>query len=332
MQDPLAPSVPPEATGSAVAEDDGRWRWLLLVGLVGLFLLATTTPRGSETRWVWNGVERGPDSATFAAPGLLRSDDAPGWIRDAIAAGRVGIELEVTPSVAAQTGPARILSVSMDPWRRNLTIAQEHRDLVVRVRRHGASQNGTPPFVVPDVFERAQPVRIDVALDGDGMRVAVDGVARLSVGWAASPPFELWDPGYPIGLGNELTWNRPWLGTVSVASLAVGGESVNLLAPGALAAPVAGSPALPFAWFSSSLADLALNFLLMIPMGLLTAWVARSPGMLRAVLLWVPVVLLAESIQLVIPGRFPSASDVLLNLAGVLVGSAIAVRWRLGGR
>lgn len=311
-----------------VTEGSGRRGWVLLCLLGVLYLVATTTPGGSALRWMLNDVERGAEAATFAGPGLLRSTDSPVWIDRAIAAGRIGVELDVVPGESEQSGPARIFTVSADPWQRNFTIGQEAGDLIVRVRRQPGAPNGTPPFVVPDVFARGRPLRLDVALDEAGVRIAVDGRSRLCIGWRGAQPFPLWDPAYPIALGNELTWDRPWLGTVSSARLTVARESVDLLAPGVLDAPFAGPSVLPFAWFSTSPSDLVLNFLLMVPMGFLTARALRNPSVLGALAIWAPLVVLAESVQVFTPGRFPSVSDLLLNLAGIVAGSVVALRWR----
>ncbi len=74
-----------------------------------------------------------------------------------------------------QTGPARIISVSATPYYRNLTLGQEGRDLVVRVRTPLTGFNGTlPEMIIPDIFSDEEPHELIVTYDGLDMSVYVD--------------------------------------------------------------------------------------------------------------------------------------------------------------
>ncbi|MEQ8860340.1 MAG: VanZ family protein [Pseudomonadales bacterium] len=300
-------------------------RQALLAATVLLFLVATLTPRGEGPRWAVNHVQSTSGMLRLPLPSLLRSSESPIWTQDAIQTRLLRIDLVVEPLLAVQSGPARILTNSANTSLRNLTIAQEGSDLVLRVRRDRQSPNGTPPFVVPGVFEAGVPVSVGLILDEHGLTLDVNGVRRLETAWASGNPFQFWDPGYPIALGNELTWDRPWLGNIWSAELTTPASSVDLLDPGVLEAPV-GEWLGSITWLSSSRWDLILNFLFMIPAGFLTSAVRKRWTPARVVLFWMPIVLLAESLQVLIPGRFPAFSDLALNLLGVLVGSAIARR------
>ena len=76
-----------------------------------------------------------------------------------------------------QTGPARIVSNSVDFNRRNLTIAQDGEDLIVRIRTPHTGRNGSrPELVVPEVFTgRGLRRDILVSYDGATLRAAVAG-------------------------------------------------------------------------------------------------------------------------------------------------------------
>jgi VanZ family protein len=78
-----------------------------------------------------------------------------------------------------------------------------------------------------------------------------------------------------------------------------------------------------------ALADAILNVLLFMPLGLaLGLRVRRSP--LRA---WLGLTLLAAAIEVVqvfLPGRFPTLSDVIANSMGAAIGLVMAGLWRRG--
>ena len=78
-----------------------------------------------------------------------------------------------------------------------------------------------------------------------------------------------------------------------------------------------------------ALADAILNVLLFVPLGLALGMRGRrSP--LRA---WLGLTLLAgaiEVIQIFLPGRFPTLSDVIANSTGAAIGLAMAGLWRSG--
>lgn len=53
--------------------------------------------------------------------------------------------VEFSTSDLSQRGPARIVSISEDPYRRNLTLGQVDQDLIVRLRTSVTGENGTRP-------------------------------------------------------------------------------------------------------------------------------------------------------------------------------------------
>jgi hypothetical protein len=91
-----------------------------------------------------------------------------------------------------QTRPARIVSNSVDPNRRNFTVGQELADLVFRLRNPALGDNGYPPeFIVPGVFSALEERDILITYDGATLLAAVAGRpdvvrADLSPGVAAA--------------------------------------------------------------------------------------------------------------------------------------------------
>jgi VanZ like family len=74
-----------------------------------------------------------------------------------------------------QKGPARIISVSGDSLHRNLTIGQDRKDLVLRLRTPITGQNGADiKLSVPDVFTNTNSHRIIVTYAKAKLQVYVD--------------------------------------------------------------------------------------------------------------------------------------------------------------
>jgi hypothetical protein len=66
-----------------------------------------------------------------------------------------------------QTGRARIVSVSTDPYNRNFTLGQDGNDLVFRLRTLATGKNGTDPeLVISNVFSDTAPHRILITYAG----------------------------------------------------------------------------------------------------------------------------------------------------------------------
>lgn len=93
----------------------------------------------------------------------------------------------------AQRGPARIISISADAERRNLTIGQERDALIIRLRTPAAGENGQKPeLLAPGVFADGRRRDITVDYDAPMLRVTVDGeeyALSLAPGLAFFPNF-----------------------------------------------------------------------------------------------------------------------------------------------
>lgn len=80
-----------------------------------------------------------------------------------------------------QTGPARIVSLSADPFRRNLTIGQQGSRLVVRLRTplSGAGATNTN-LAFPGIFADTNSYQLLFNFDQDTLQLFVDGTERVS--------------------------------------------------------------------------------------------------------------------------------------------------------
>lgn len=283
-----------------------------------------------------NTAEQRPEGGLrFAAPGptVARTEQPPDWTADAKRDHRFELDLNLRTATRAQAGPARILTLSRDPWNHNFTIGQEGADLIVRLRTSPHNPNGLPQFQMPGVFEAPRWVDIHVAVEPGQMQVVVDGVPVLQAPLSARP-LEAWNPSYDLALGNELTGDRPWFGEVRRAIVEAGSDRVDYAAPGGLRLPKwiwsfhVQPRTAPFA--GPELHDVLVNLLGFIPFGaLIWHWARRKPAFVQwslGLLSGLAASLILESFQLCFPPRVPAIDDVILNALGALLGF-LSARW-----
>ena len=199
--------------------------------------------------------------------------------------------------------------------------------MFIRLRTPNSSPSGTPDYQVRSVFQPMQWRAVQVLVDQSQLTVRVDGRQVLSRPLPASM-FQNWNRDFLFAMGNELSMDRPWLGEIAHASVDVGDESFNCLAPGAIDFPDGFWKGLKFQFLTpkeSRVHDLMLNFLCFIPLGFVLAMSrAGRPAVLRAIVVCAVASLLVESAQILFAHRMPSASDWTANTFGGLIGGLVA--------
>lgn len=195
-------------------------KWLSLYGVLLVGLLAApfqfdlspiiapieTLPQG-------NGVEISSTSG-------LRSIVPAERLYENFVSGR-GISMEVWLETEdmTQTGPARIVSYSLDTGLRNFTLGQEGRDLVMRVRTTYTDLNGVNDAMqISNVFVPGAPMHLVATYDHGKERLYMNGKMVSEIAGPGGD-FSNWEPSYPLVLGNEATGNRPWKGRLFLAAL-----------------------------------------------------------------------------------------------------------------
>ncbi|MEM7219154.1 MAG: VanZ family protein [Pseudomonadota bacterium] len=246
------------------------------------------------------------------------------------------VRLTLTSAGPDQSGPARILTWSPNPFERNLTVGQDGAALVLRLRREGANANGMPEIRVPRVFTGAQR-ELEISASGGRVRIVVDG----QVAHDSAAILNGWDTAFPISLGNEPGGNRPWRGSLADAALRIDGRVVFDFAAARervhLPAGIWRQTRRLQRWYRFALRpfqrwrwrDVVVNTLGFMPFGAFVALAFARRFRCRTLALAVAsAALLSFSIefsQLGFRGRFPSGTDFVMNCFGALLGGALTV-------
>ncbi len=314
-----------------------RYAWpgsrLTLAALVLVaYPVAAFYPFDFEPLVIVNSAEFLPQGGyRFTGPGIVRTERVPQWVVLAMDLHSIRVQLRVRSFAADQSGPARILTLSLDPHHRNFTVAQDHRKLVLRLRTPATSQNGIPALHIPEVFEEHEWVDVQIVIERDQLKVKINGVTRLD---KLLPPrsFKNWDSSYKLALGNELTMDRPWRGEIGRVHIQVGEVAIDYSAPSALQRPrllwsVRRVELIPFARLEPG--DAAVNFVGFVPLGFVLGIWAMWRGWHKG---WRPIVFVLavslglEVLQLGFAGRYTSINDLIFNVLGGGTGILIS-RW-----
>lgn len=309
----------------------GLVRWGALALLLAIYAMLSLAPFDWRIpTHIVNGAAQIAEGWAFPTPGIVIADPPFTWLRSAREAEALELSLEVRPAAGRQAGPARLLTISEDIYDRNLTLAQDGDDLVLRLRSEDTDSNGTrdgnPVARLTNVLPAGEWVAIDLGIRAGRLTIAIDGMQKLE---AVLPPSVLatWNSTYGLALGNEITCNRPWLGEIRKAVIAGPGGATDYALPGQAQAPATcwtmSHPPKLVPLLGLNLQDALINTLMYLPLGCLLGLLARRPsarsfGLL--VLMVAGVSLAFETAQLLLPSRFPSIDDVIFNTLGGTLG------------
>ena len=200
---------------------------------------------GDEAALTWSA-----EGLTFDVPTLLVSADPATKILQAVqSTNEITFEAWITPANTTQDGPARIMSMSDDIYNSNFTLGQglwgSYPTTVydARLRTATTSPNGQPSLSSPSGAVTTALTHVVYTRDARNMaHLYVNGVEVAS--HTVGGNFDNWDASYPLILGNELTLNRPWLGTFRLAAvynraLTPTQVAQNFNAGGRITAPIA---------------------------------------------------------------------------------------------
>ncbi|MFN3151474.1 DUF1592 domain-containing protein [Bremerella sp.] len=143
---------------------------------------------------------------------------------------QITIEAWITPQNLQQEGPARIVTFSHDTSNRNFTLGQEKKKYDARLRTNKTDRNGMPSISSKDGQVKTERTHVVYTKNDDGVaRLYIDG--KLAAERKGLGDFSNWEREMVFGLANEVTGDRPWLGTlhsVAIYDRALSAEEVTV--------------------------------------------------------------------------------------------------------
>lgn len=139
------------------------------------------------------------------------------------------VEAWVIPENLTQTGPARIVSYSVDTGRRNFTLGQQVEQYDSRVQTINSGPNGSNPAARTEDIVTTELTHIVMTYDNmsGGRKIYVNG--QLAAEEAIQGDMLNWQDDNIFLLGNEVTNNRLWRGVfkmVAIHNVALNGAQV----------------------------------------------------------------------------------------------------------
>ncbi len=156
---------------------------------------------------VWNG-----DGLSINEPTIIDSSLPATKIAQACTASQaLTVEAWVRPANLTQSGPARIVTVSLDLNNRDFTLAQRRGEWNFAVRATNTDADGEPSAETEGGAVSTQLQQVVWTWKDGEVSAFADGVLQGSAA-SGSANFSVWDAGYAFALANERTLNRPWRG------------------------------------------------------------------------------------------------------------------------
>lgn len=181
-------------------------------------------------------VEYSDTELNLSKPGIAYLPIPPGWIQEVISDSSLILELSIQTSLLQQFGPARIFTISKDPKYRNITVAQGGSDLILRLRTIDSGLNGLPQYVVKNVFINSNKLSFLIKITNRELEIFVNGVKRLTTN-LPQDALSNWNTDYKLALGNELTFDRPWIGKIYKAAISTNTRSIDYIKNNTLQIP-----------------------------------------------------------------------------------------------
>jgi hypothetical protein len=155
-----------------------------------------------------------------AATALSTAGAATKLVARAQASGELTIEAWIKPADVTQGGPARIITMSTDPWVRNFMLGQETNTYAARFRADGETDwdNGSPTVFTTAGTATTALTHVVHTHGSDGAEVLyIDGVENQT--FMRMGGLSQWDDAYPIIVANEGTNDRTWLGELHLIAV-----------------------------------------------------------------------------------------------------------------
>ena len=129
----------------------------------------------------------------------------------------ISVELWFKPANLKQDGPARLVTISKNISERNFTIGQKAANLQSRLRTTRTSKNGMPAIDTTPILSEKLTHAVYVRASSGNASLYVNG--KKVKGQMTAGAMSNWDSSYRLALGNELSGERPWLGTLYLVAI-----------------------------------------------------------------------------------------------------------------
>jgi len=129
----------------------------------------------------------------------------------------ITVEVWFKPSNLKQDGPARLVTISKNASERNFTIGQKAANLQSRLRTTRTSKNGMPAIDSTPIQSEKLTHAVYVRDSSGNASLYVNG--KKVKGQMTAGAMSNWDSSYRLALGNELSGERPWLGTLYLVAI-----------------------------------------------------------------------------------------------------------------
>jgi hypothetical protein len=138
------------------------------------------------------------------------------------ATGEFALEAWVVPANVTQEGPARIISYSGGPETRNFTLGQTLYNYDFLLRTDKTNLNGQPALSTADAAEVLQASLQHVVVNYDsvnGRQIFVNGRFTGDADTTEVGNFADWNDSYAFVLGNEVSGDIPWAGSLRMVAI-----------------------------------------------------------------------------------------------------------------
>jgi VanZ family protein len=208
--------------------------------------------------------------------------------------------------------------------------------LILRLRTPATNLNGIPNLQIENVLTESQWRRIDILISPEDLQIQIDGTSRLLAPLPARP-LSVWADNYVLALGNEMSFDRPWLGEIRRAEINVGQKTLDYARIDSLTLRRQYSvprhnclvhvPLYCSELNQRHVLDWLLNIFGFMPFGFLVARLfPHRHAIGNATLASLVLSLSMEAGQIFLQTRNPSSEDLLLNVFGGALGAILAVR------
>ncbi|MDA1141836.1 MAG: PQQ-binding-like beta-propeller repeat protein [Planctomycetota bacterium] len=121
------------------------------------------------------------------------------------------LEVVVQTDNLSQKGPARIVSFSLDAYKRNFTICQTDSNLILRLRTTSTGENGMKPEVTLGPVSKGKAIHLLVSYRPGELDCYINGKAQNVA--QIDGDFSNWEE-HQLVLGNEWKDDRAWIGEI----------------------------------------------------------------------------------------------------------------------